>query len=176
LENLRKGRVIWLTGLPCSGKTTLAKSLEHFFKKIGKPVQVLDGDTFRKTVSKDLGFSKKDRDENIRRAAWIARLIADNNINVIVSFISPYKKARRLARKICPNFVEIYLKCDIKECMRRDSKNKYARAIKGEVESFTGIQDPYEEPENAELIIETDKFPLEKNVNKILDFVKIWKH
>ena len=172
----KKGIVLWFTGLPCSGKTTLAKSLEQFFKKNGKPVQMLDGDTFRKTISKDLGFSKKHRYENIRRATWIAKLLAENNINVIASFVSPYKKARGFARKICPNFVEIYLKCDIKECIKRDIKGMYKKALNGEIGNFTGIHSPYEEPSNPELIIETSKFSLEENANTILDFVKKWKY
>jgi len=102
-----KGIVIWLTGLPCSGKTTISKKIEEHFKKNRLPIQRLDGDVVRDTINKDLGFSKKDRDKNIERVTYIAQMLSNSGINVIVAFVSPYRKMRNFARKICPNFVTI---------------------------------------------------------------------
>ena len=167
-----KGLVLWFTGLPCSGKTTISKKLEKYFKQNSKPVQRLDGDIIRKTISEDLGFSKQDRDKNIKRISYIARILSDNGINVIVAFVSPYQKMRKFARKICPNFIEIYLKCDIEECKRRDMKGMYAKAESGELKNFTGVDDPYEKPKNPDVILETDKYSAKENINKIIRFVK----
>src|SRR4030042_1487070 len=120
-----QGMVIWLTGLPCSGKTTLSKEIEKYFRKRKLPVQRLDGDIVRKTINSDLGFSKKDRDTNIKRVAYMAQMLAGNGVNVVVAFVSPYRKMRNFARKICPNFIEVHIKCDIKECIRRDTRGLY---------------------------------------------------
>lgn len=167
-----KGLVIWLTGLPCSGKTTISKEIEKYFRKRKLPVQRLDGDIVRKTINSDLGFSKKDRDENIRRITHIARMLSDNGINAIVAFVSPYRKMRNFARKICPNFIEIYIKCDLKECKRRDIKGMYKKALAGKIKDFTGVQDPYEEPKKPEITLETDKYVLKENMN---NFHKIFR-
>lgn len=168
-----KGVVVWLTGLPCSGKTTLSKELERYFRKNKLPVQRLDGDIVRDTINKDLGFSKVDRDKNIERVTYIAQLLSNNGINVIVAFVSPYRKMRSFARKICSNFIEVYVKCDLKECIKRDVKGMYKRAISGEINNFTGIQDPYEKPINPELILETQEKTAKENVNEITSFLKI---
>ncbi len=167
-----KGLVIWLTGLPCSGKTTIAKKLAKYFRKRKRPVQILDGDVVRKTICKDLGFSKTDRDKNIERAAYIAQMLAENGVNVIVAFVSPYRKMRNFARKICPNFIEVYVKCDIKECMRRDTKGMYKKALKGEIKNFTGVDDPYEKPIRPEVTIETTRIRKfqKRFFNKIINF------
>lgn len=167
-----KGMVIWLTGLPCSGKTTISKKLEKYFLKKHLPVQILDGDSVRKNICKDLGFSKADRDKNIERVAYIAQMLANNKINVIISFVSPYKRMRAFARKICPNFVEVYVKCSIEECIRRDAKGMYKKALAGKIKDFTGIQDPYEEPKTSEVILETDKNSAQKCVSELISYIK----
>lgn len=155
-KKIIKGRVVWLTGLSCSGKTTISKELIKYFKKNKLPVQWLDGDVVRKTINKDLGFSKKDRDENIERVTHIAQMLAENGVNVVAAFVSPYRKMRNFARKICPNFIEVYVECDIKECIRRDTKGLYKKALAGKIRDFTGIQDPYELPKKPEIIINTE--------------------
>ncbi len=160
--------VIWFTGLPCSGKTTLSKELEKYFKSKNIPVQRLDGDVVRKTICSDLGFSKKDRDENIKRIAYIARLLANNGVNVIVAFVTPYQKMRDFARSICPNYIEVYVKCSVEECKKRDVKGMYAMAKRGEIKDFTGVNDPYEEPKNPEIIVSTKEESAEKSVEKIV--------
>jgi len=170
-----KGLVIWMTGLPCSGKTTLAKELENHFKNRGLPVQNLDGDVVRKTINKDLGFSKKDRDINIERVAYISQMLANNGVNVIVAFVSPYEKMRRLAKSICPNFIQVYVKCDLEECIRRDTKGMYKKALDGKIKDFTGVDDPYEEPKEADIILKTDKYSLEESVGRVIKYLGLWK-
>lgn len=169
---MEKGLVIWLTGLPCSGKTTLSKELEKYFRKRKLLVQRLDGDVVRKTICSDLGFSKKDRDENVKRVAYIAQMLANNNINVIVAFVSPYQKMRNFMRELCDNFIEVYVDCSIEECKRRDVKGMYAKAKRGEIKNFTGIQDPFEIPEKSEIIVNTEKEILEESVKKIIKYIE----
>ncbi len=165
--NNNKGTVIWLTGLPCSGKTTLSKEIEKYFQDKNLPIQRLDGDVVRTTISNDLGFSKRDRDENIRRVSYIAKMLADNGISVVVAFVSPYEKMRSFAREICPNFVGVYVKCSLEECKRRDVKGMYAKAERGEIEDFTGINDPYEKPSRAEVVIDTEKGNIKNSLKKL---------
>lgn len=172
MKRNEKGLVVWLTGLPCSGKTTISKEIEKYFREKKLSVQRLDGDIVRGTINSDLGFSKKDRDENIRRVTHIAKMLADNGVNVVVAFVSPYQKMRNFARENCPNFVEVYVKCDIDECKRRDTKGMYAKALKGEIEDFTGVQDPYEEPENPEIKLKTKGADVIDNLNKIIFFLE----
>jgi adenylyl-sulfate kinase len=167
----KKSIVIWLTGIPCSGKTTISKKLEKYFKDKNIPVQRLDGDIMRKTISSDLGFSKKDRDENIKRVAYLAKILAEKNINVIVAFVSPYRKMRSFARKICPNFIEVYVKCGIETCIKRDRKGMYEKAMKGKIKNFTGINDIYEYPKNPGITIETDKLDIGESVSKIINYI-----
>lgn len=167
----KKGVVVWLTGLPCSGKTTISKELEEYFRGKNLPVQRLDGDVVRQTVNSDLGFSKKDRDENIRRVTHIANMLSENGVNVIVAFVSPYRKMRNFARKTCPNFVEVFVKCDLEECQRRDVKGMYRKALAGEIQDFTGVQDPYEAPADPELTLETDQHTPEENTAEITKFL-----
>lgn len=164
--------MIWLTGLPCSGKTTISKELEKYFKKKKLPVQRLDGDVVRKMINSDLGFSKKDRDENIKRVTYIAQMLSENGVNVVVAFVSPYRKMRNFARKICPNFVEVYIKCDIKECIRRDTKGMYKKALAGKINDFTGIQDPYEPPKKPEIIINTKDKNARESVRELINHLE----
>jgi adenylyl-sulfate kinase len=173
MKNNKKGLVLWLTGLPCSGKTSIAKELEKYFKGNNIPVQRLDGDIVRGTINSDLGFSKKDRDENIRRVTHIAKMLSDNSVNVVVAFVSPYQKMRDFARDICgENFVEVHIDCSIEECKRRDVKGMYAKALAGEIKDFTGVQDPYEIPENPEIKVDTEKKSLDESVGEILEYLK----
>jgi len=168
----KKGLVIWFTGLPCSGKTTVSEELAKYFRENKLKVQILDGDVLRKTISKDLGFSKKDRDKNIERVTYIARMLSNHGVNVIVAFVSPYRAMRRFARKICPNFAEVYLKCSLEECKRRDTKGMYKKALRGEIEDFTGVQDPYEEPQRPEVVLKTDIHTLEKSLLRLVNFLE----
>jgi len=166
-----KGLVVWFTGLPCSGKTTLSRKLEEYFKEKKLPIQRLDGDVVRKTICKDLGFSKEDRDKNIERIAYISQMLAGNGVNVIAAFVSPYQKMREFVRRICPNFIEVYVKCDIEECKRRDTKGMYANVERGKLKNFTGIDDPYEEPKKPDIVLETDKCSTEKNLNRLIKYI-----
>lgn len=169
---------LWFTGLPSSGKTTLAKALKKELEKDGMKIVHLDGDILREGLCSDLGFSKEDREENNRRVIFVAQLLVKNQIPVVVSFISPYRKTRDFAKRTIPNTIEVYIKCPIKECQKRDVKGLYAKAARGEIKNMTGVDDPYEEPDNPELVIETHKIKLNKAVSIIirylqkLDFIK----
>lgn len=151
-----KNKVIWFTGLSGSGKSTIARELEKKLFEEGKLCYVMDGDNIRHGLNRDLGFSKKDREENIRRIAEVAKLFYDAGLYVLVSFISPYKKERRFARKLIgKDFVEVYVKCPLEVCEERDPKGLYKKARNGEIKEFTGVTAPYEEPENAEVVVES---------------------
>ena len=173
--NLRmdhKGVTIWFTGLPSSGKTTIAESLAGLLKKNGYRVERLDGDVIRNNLWKDLGFSKEDRDENIRRVAYLAEIFTRHGIMTITTFISPYRELRQHARENIGSFMEIYVKCPVEECMKRDPKGLYQKAIAGEIKNFTGISDPYEEPLNPEVLIESNKESIKDSVEKIMGKLK----
>ncbi|MHC1580001.1 MAG: adenylyl-sulfate kinase [Candidatus Alkanophagales archaeon] len=163
-----RGFTLWFTGLPCSGKTTLADAVAEELRRRGLRVERLDGDVVRRTLSRDLGFSREDREENIRRVAFVAKLLTRNGVAVLTSFVSPYRKMREEARREIGDFVEVYVKCPLEVCMQRDVKGMYKRALAGEIENFTGVSDPYEEPLNPEIVVETDKESVEACVNKIL--------
>lgn len=163
-----KGFVVWLTGLPGSGKTAVARSLEKTLKDRGLKVEVLDGNEIRERLSPELGFSKKDREIHARRVAYIAKLLARNGVSVIVALISPYRSFRAYARREIGDFVEVYVKCSLETCMRRDTKGLYERALRGEITNLTGLQDPYEEPLNPEVVVDTDVESPEEGVNKIV--------
>ena len=154
--------VIWITGIPASGKTTIANLLKDYYQKHNLPVDILDGDEIRKTLSSDLGFSEKDRKEHNRRVIFVAKLLAKNGITTIIPLISPYRETREFARNEIPNFVEVWVKTSVDECKRRDPKGLYKKALAGEITNLTGLQAPYEEPTNPELILDTEKSnPLE---------------
>ena len=163
------GVTIWFTGLSACGKSTIADALAERLQVNGYRPQRLDGDVIRQHLWKELGFSKEDRDENIRRVAFLAGLLTSNGIITITSFISPYRELRDHARKTIGNFIEVYVKCPVEVCMERDPKGLYLKAIAGEIKNFTGISDPYEEPINPDLVIESDKDSVEECVNKIID-------
>jgi adenylylsulfate kinase len=165
---MAKGFGVWLTGLPASGKTTIARALEKILREKGLNVEVLDGDEVRRNLSPDLGFTKEDRETHAKRVAYVTKLLVRNGVAVIVGLISPFRNFREHARNLIGNFVEVWVKCPIEECMRRDPKGLYKKAINGEINDLTGIQDPYEEPLNPEVTVDTSKESLEESVNKII--------
>jgi len=168
-EEDMNGFTVWFTGLPSSGKSTLARMLENVLKERGFHVEVLDGDEVRLRLSKGLGFSKEDRDENIRRIAYVAKVVTRCGAVAITCAISPYREIRNEAREEIGRFVEVYVKCDLEECIRRDVKGLYKKAIKGEIKNFTGISDPYEEPLNPEIVVETHKETPQESLDKIIN-------
>lgn len=168
-----KGFVVWLTGLPGSGKTTIAGLLAGRLRGMGLKVEVLDGDEVRRWLSPEAGFSREDRIRHLRRVAYVAHLLARNGVAVIASFVSPYRETRDRAREIIGNFVEVYVKCSLKTCIMRDPKGLYKRALKGEISNMTGIQDPYEEPLNPEVVVDTEKYTPEECCEKIIEALKV---
>lgn len=168
----QKGFTLWFTGLPCSGKSAVADRVAEILRAHNLKVERLDGDVVRKSLCRDLGFSKKDRDENIRRVAFVAKLLTRNGVAVLTSFISPYREIRNEARREIGEFIEVYVKCPLEVCMSRDVKGMYQKAIRGEIKEFTGISDPYEEPVNPELVLETDRETLDESARKVLDYLK----
>ncbi len=167
-----KACTIWFTGLSGSGKTTIAHEVEKALRAAGKKVEVLDGDVVRANLSKGLGFSKEDRDTNIRRIGFVAHLLTRNNVFCICAAISPYREVRNENRKRIGSFLEVYTRCPIPVLKDRDPKGLYEKALKGEIKGFTGIDDPYEEPETAEVVCDTDKESLSQSVEKVLSALK----
>jgi len=169
---MSRGFVLWFTGLSGAGKTTLANALAPEFSGRGTRVEVLDGDQVRTHLSKGLGFSKEDRDTNIRRIGYVSRLLARNGVGVIIAAISPYRVPRDEVRQAVESdgasFVEIYLRAQLPALIARDVKGLYAKALAGEIAQFTGISDPYEEPLRPELVVETDSEAVDKSVTRIL--------
>ncbi|HXF51960.1 MAG TPA: adenylyl-sulfate kinase [Dehalococcoidia bacterium] len=163
-----KGFVVWFTGLSGAGKTTLAHRLEAALRERGHKVEVLDGDVVRTHLSKGLGFSKEDRDTNILRIGFVAHLLARNGVAVITAAISPYRETRDKNRELIGDFVEVYVKCPIEVLAQRDVKGLYKKALAGEIPNFTGISDPYEEPLNPEVVIETDRQTVDESLQIIL--------
>jgi len=163
-----RGVVLWFTGLSGAGKSTLAEALEPKLRAEGKKIEALDGDVVRTHLSKGLGFSREDRDTNIARIAFVSHLLQRNGVVVLVSAISPYRNTRDDARKLIGDFVEIHVAPPLEECIKRDVKGLYAKAIAGEIKQFTGISDPYEAPLNAELTIDTSTVSVEEGVHRIL--------
>ncbi len=161
------GFTIWFTGLSGSGKSTLSEIIEERLRKRGRNVEILDGDIVRTHLSKGLGFSREDRDTNIKRIAFVCSLLTRNGVICISAAIAPYSEARDWARKEIKNFVEVYVKCPIEVCRQRDVKGLYKLVDEGKIKNFTGVDDPYEEPEHPELVIETDKETVEESVDRI---------
>lgn len=171
----QKGCTIWFTGLPSSGKSTTAFTLEHELVKRGYLAYVLDGDNIRHGLNKNLGFSAEDREENIRRIGEVAKLFADAGIITMTSFISPYRKDRDLARKIHQefglNFYEVFVDTPVEICEERDPKGLFQKARNGEIKGFTGVDDPYEEPLNPEMVVKTGGKPPEEIVEDIIKYL-----
>ena len=167
-----QGFTLWFTGLSGAGKTTLAAEIVPELRARGVRVEVLDGDEVRTNLSKGLGFSKEDRDINIRRIGYVCRLLARNGVGVVSAAISPYRQVRDEVRRAIESegaeFVEVYVKCPIEVLAERDVKGLYKRALAGEIKEFTGISDPYEEPLNPDVTVETDRESIETSAAKII--------
>ncbi|MCX6024268.1 MAG: adenylyl-sulfate kinase [Chloroflexi bacterium] len=163
-----RGCVIWTTGLSGAGKSTVSNLLTQELLARGRRVEVLDGDVVRTHLSKGLGFSKEDRDTNVRRIAFVAHLLQRNGVFVITAAISPYREIRDEARAMIGDFVEVYVKATLDTLVARDVKGLYARALRGEIANFTGVSDPYEEPLAPDVVAETDCESVEQSVAKIL--------
>jgi len=161
------GFTIWFTGLSGSGKSTLSDIIEQRLKAHGRNVEVLDGDIVRTHLSKGLGFSREDRDTNIKRIAFVCGLLTRNGVICISAAIAPYSEAREWARKEIGSFVEVYIKCPLSVCRERDVKGLYKLVDEGKIKNFTGVDDPYEEPEHPDLVIETDKETIAESVTRI---------
>ena len=167
--NRERGCVIWFTGLSGSGKTTIAHVVEEKLLDAGVGVEILDGDVVRENLSKGLGFSEEDRNTNIRRIAFVAHLLQRNGTFVITAAISPYKAIRDEARAMIKDFVEVYADAPLEVCEERDVKGLYAKARAGEIKGFTGIDDPYEAPDNAEVVVKTGELSVEESAQAVID-------
>src|SRR5579859_15368 len=163
----QRGCTIWFTGLSGAGKSTLSGVIEQRLKEAGRAVEVLDGDEVRTHLSKGLGFSREDRDTNIKRIAYICKLLTRNGVICISAAIAPYREAREWARREIGDFVEVYVKCPLDVCRERDVKGLYKLVDEGKIKHFTGVDDPYEEPEQPDLVVETDKETIEESVSRI---------
>ena len=172
-RNNHKSRVLWFTGLSGSGKSTLANATEKILHDMGMNTYILDGDNVRMGLNKDLGFSPEDRTENIRRITEVSKLFVDAGSLVLTAFISPYREDREKARDIIggADFIEIYVRADLSVCESRDPKGLYKKARSGEIKGFTGIDAPYEEPLNPELIVDTDKNSVEESSQMVVDYL-----
>ncbi|MCF2143967.1 MAG: adenylyl-sulfate kinase [Candidatus Heimdallarchaeota archaeon] len=172
----KPGFVVWFTGLSGAGKTTIAVKLEEELLKRNLRVQRLDGDIVRKSLTKDLGFTEEDRKKNIERVTFVTRLLAKHGVATLVSFISPYISVREQARKEVEaenaRFIEVFVKASVEECARRDVKGLYKKAFAGEIDNFTGVSHPYEEPPNPEIVCDTEHETVEESVKIILDYLE----
>lgn len=163
-----KGFTLWFTGLSGSGKTTLARGVETILRQRDMKVEVLDGDVIRQNLSKGLGFSKADRDTNIRRIGFVCKLLARNGVVAIASAISPYREVRESVRKDIGAFVLVYVKCPLDVLIQRDVKGLYEKALSGEISNFTGISDPYEEPLHPDIVVDTSIETPQESIAKII--------
>jgi len=163
-----KGFTLWFTGLSASGKSTLAERVRDILLERGMKVEVLDGDEVRTNLSKGLGFSKEDRDTNIRRIGWVCHLLTRNDVVAVAAAISPYRAIRDENRRLIGRFVEVYCQCDLDTLKGRDPKGLYEKALNGEIKNFTGVSDPYEAPEKAEVVVNTASEDIDASVNRII--------
>ncbi|HEY1354091.1 MAG TPA: adenylyl-sulfate kinase [Ktedonobacteraceae bacterium] len=166
-KSMHQAFTLWLTGLSGAGKSTLAHRVEQLLRARQLPVEVLDGDVVRTHLSKGLGFSAEDRATNIQRIAFVCNLLTRNGVICIAAAISPYRETRAWAREHIGDFVEVYVRCPLAVCRQRDVKGLYRRVAAGEIRGFTGVDDPYEEPEQPELVLETDRETVEESVARI---------
>ncbi|MBC6473506.1 MAG: adenylyl-sulfate kinase [Hormoscilla sp. GM102CHS1] len=164
----QRGVTLWFTGLSGAGKTTISRAVAEALRSKRYPLEILDGDIVRQNLTKGLGFSKEDRDENIRRIGFVSHLLTRNGVIVLVSAISPYRQIRQEVREKVKDFVEVYVNAPLAVCEERDVKGLYKRARAGEIKAFTGISDPYEPPVNPEIECRTDKEELSESVAKVL--------
>lgn len=164
-----KGFVVWLTGIPGAGKTTIGDILIEHLRGMGRKVESLDGDEVRRNLSRDLGFSKEDRETHAMRVAYVAKLLSRNGVAVIVALISPYRSFRQHVRDTVDDFVEVYVDASVEECIRRDPKGLYKKALAGEIKDLTGLQDTYEPPETPEVWLPTEEQTPQESVEAILE-------
>jgi adenylyl-sulfate kinase len=162
------GFTVWFTGLSGSGKSTLAEMLVGVLEQRGHRYELLDGDVVRTHLSKGLGFSKEDRDTNILRIGWVAERLTYHGAAVVCSAISPYRDIRERVRSTIPTFVEVYVKCSVEECARRDVKGLYQKAFRGEITGFTGVDDPYEPPQDPELVLDTERLSPDECLDRLV--------
>jgi adenylylsulfate kinase len=176
--NGHKAVLLWLTGLPCAGKSTLAIHCERFLFDRNIQVAVLDGDNVRHGLNKNLGFTPQDRSENIRRVGEVGKLFVDNGMIVLAAFVSPYRKDRDAVRSRFDQgeFIEIYVQAPLQTCQNRDVKGFYKKALEGTLANFTGISDPYEEPTRPEITVNTDRFSINESVQQIIDYLILKKY
>jgi adenylylsulfate kinase len=168
-----KGFTLWFTGLSGAGKTTISRAVAEELQARGSRLEILDGDVIRENLSKGLGFSKEDRDTNIRRIAFVADLLSRNGVPVITAAISPYREIRAEARELMgERFIEVFVKASVDTCIERDPKGLYEKALKGEIKEFTGVSDPYEEPLDPELTLETENESPEESAAKIIGLLE----
>ena len=167
-----EGFTVWFTGLSGAGKSTIAQGVAEALRRRGMKVEVLDGDVIRTTLSKGLGFSKEDRDTNVLRVGWVAEVLSRNGVAAICALISPYRETRNKVRERIPNFVEVFVEAPLEEVIRRDVKGLYKKALAGEIQNFTGISDPYEPPENPEVVCHTAEETVEESVRKVLGYLE----
>jgi len=167
------GFTLWFTGLSGAGKTTISKLIEDTLRERRQRLEILDGDVVRENLSKGLGFSKEDRDTNIRRIAFVADLLSRNGVPVITAAISPYTETRREARELMgERFIEVWVKASVEACAERDVKGLYAKAFSGEIKEFTGVSDPYEDPEHAEIIVDTETQEPAESAGQIIAYLE----
>ncbi len=171
-QNVEEGFTLWFTGLSGAGKSKVADevaiALEENYSHL---VERLDGDIVRQHLTSDLGFTKEDRDTNIERVSFVAELLSRNGVSVLASFISPYRERRNKTRDMVTNFIEVHVHCPVEVCEERDVKGLYEKARNGEIDNFTGISDPYEEPEDPEIKLNTHEETVEESVQKVLDYL-----
>ena len=168
----RKGFTLWFTGLSGAGKSTLSVPVAEELRCRGHYVEILDGDEVRTNLSKGLGFSKEDRDTNIKRIGYVCKLLSRSGVVAISAAISPYREIRDYNRTQIENFIEIYVKCSLEKLVERDVKGLYRKALAGEIKNFTGVSDPYEEPLNAEIVVESDRETVEESIRKIVEYLE----
>ncbi|MDY6878365.1 MAG: adenylyl-sulfate kinase [Chloroflexota bacterium] len=168
----QKGFTLWFTGLSGSGKTTIAKLVAQKLRDQGLKVERLDGDIVRQSLTRDLGFSKEDRNKNIERVTFVAKLLTRNDVAVLCSFISPYRERRAKSRREIGEFIEVHVECPVEVCAQRDVKGMYAKAFAGEIKNFTGVSDPYEEPENPEVVCHTAQETVEESAENIIAYLE----
>lgn len=168
----QQGFTVWMTGLSGAGKTTIAKIVEAELQNRGLKIERLDGDVVRQSLTRDLGFSKEDRDKNIERVTFVAKLLSRNGVGVIACFISPYQAVRDIVRTETTNFIEVFIEAPLDVCIQRDVKGMYAKAIAGEIPNFTGVSDPYEPPLKPEIVVHTDRETAEESAAHIIEYLE----
>lgn len=169
---MQSGPVVWFTGLSGSGKTTLSREVEKMLNALRVSVEILDGDTFRKHLASDLGFSQQDRHTNIERAAYVADMLSRHQITVLASFITPYRTMHSYLRERLDPYIEVYVKSTLEECIRRDVKGLYRKSLAGEIQAFSGLTDPYEEPEYPDLILDTEQCTPEEGAREVVTLLQ----